>query len=397
MSDLSEYFYNHPDVKYINLNGRQYIIVGTAHISNESAKLVHDIIENEKPDTVCVELDQKRFDALSDHKRWESTDLKELIKKKQLTTLLINIVLASYQKKLGLKLGTAPGIELIEAVKTAMKNNINVALCDRDIRITLQRTWKSMPFFQKVKLLSASLATIFDKEEITEEKMKEIRNKDVLSELFTELGSRMPVLKKVLIDERDIYISQKILAAEGQKIISVVGAGHVEGIVKQLCESKPQEIAVLEEVPISNSFIKYVGWVIPIMIISSIVYIGATKGISTASENLLSWILINGIPSAVGAIFALAHPLTILSSFLAAPFTALSPLIGVGYVASFIQALNSPPKVKEFSSVTDDINKVKLWWQNKLLRVLLVFIFTGIGGVIGTYFATYQIIQNVLN
>jgi len=89
------------DVQIVNKNGREFIIVGTAHISRQSADLVKEVITNEKPDTVCIELDEKRFKALSEKNRWENLDLKTIIKEKQLSTLLMNLVLASYQKKLG--------------------------------------------------------------------------------------------------------------------------------------------------------------------------------------------------------------------------------------------------------------------------------------------------------
>ncbi|MFH1197578.1 MAG: TraB/GumN family protein [bacterium] len=385
------------DVNKIKIEDKEYIIIGTAHISKKSAELVHDIILKEEPDAVCIELDNQRFAALSEQHRWDAMDLKEIIKKKQLTTLFINILLAAYQKKLGVKLGTTPGIELIEAVKTAQSLNIPVVLCDRDVKITLRRTWNSMSFWQKIKFLSVSIASLFDKREITEEKLNEIKDKDIISELINDLGAQLPVLKRVLIDERDVYISQKMLETKGRKIVSVVGAGHVEGIMQKLNTRLNSDLTLLDQIPNSSNFLKIFGWSFPLLVLASLIYIGFDQGVSTASNNLIYWILITGIPSAIGAIFAFAHPLTILSSFFAAPITSLSPVLGVGYVAALVQALLSPPRVKEFHSVTDDINKFKLWWENKLLRVLLVFILSSIGGVIGTYLGTYEILTNALN
>ncbi len=188
---------NYPvDVRIVNDEEREYIIVGTAHISRKSADLVREVIEKEKPDCVCVELDPQRFKALSEQKRWESLDLKTLINEKQLTTLIINILLSSYQKKLGEKLGVTPGIELLEATKTAKELGIPIELCDREIRITLRRAWNSMSLFQKVKLITSGFAGIFEKQELTEEKLEEIKDKDALSEMMNELGKSMPVLKE---------------------------------------------------------------------------------------------------------------------------------------------------------------------------------------------------------
>ena len=169
------------DVSIVKDEEREYIVIGTAHISKKSANLVREVIEKEKPDCVCVELDSQRFKALSEKKRWESLDLKTLIREKQLTTLIINILLSSYQKKLGEKLGVTPGIELLEATSTAKELNLPIELCDREIRVTLRRAWNSMTFWQKLKLITSGFAGIFESQEMTEEKLDELKQKDVLT------------------------------------------------------------------------------------------------------------------------------------------------------------------------------------------------------------------------
>jgi len=383
------------DVIEITQNGREFILIGTAHISQQSADLVRKVIEEEKPDVVCVELDEKRYQSLSDKKKWEELDLKNVIKEKQLSTLMINILLASYQKKLGEKLGVNPGVELLEAAKTAKENNIPIELCDRDVRITLRRAWNSMSFWQKIKFLTAGLAGVFEKEELSEEKLTELRKTDVLNEMMTELGKVMPVLKSVLIDERDIYLAQKIKESKGNKVIAVVGAGHLNGIVAQLNNGKQEDLAKYEIIPPVSPLLKGIGYAIPVIIIGAILYIGITKGASAAGDNAIYWILANGIPSALGSALAYGHPLTVLVSFLAAPFTSLTPLIGAGYVAAFVQLMLVPPKVKEFQTVSEDVMKAKNWWKNRLLRILLVFLLSGIGSAIGTYVGMFEIVKNL--
>ncbi len=385
------------DVRLVDIENRRIFIIGTAHISKQSANLVREVIETEKPDTVCVELDEKRFQALSEKSRWEELDLKSLIKQKQLSTLLINILLSSYQKKLGEKLGVTPGIELLEAAKTTKEMNIPIELCDREVRITLRRAWNSMSFFQKLKLISSGFAGIFEEEEITEERLEEIKQKDVLSELMNELGKSMPVLKKVLIDERDAYLATKILESKGDKVVAVVGAGHVDGIEAALKERKKANLKEIEIIPPMSPLWKWIGWGIPAIIIASIFYIGFDKGISAAGNNALYWVLANGIPCAFGAIIALANPITIITAFISAPFTSLTPLIGAGYVTAFVQAYYRPPIVREIQTVTNDISKPVMWWKNKLLRVFLVFILTGLGSALGTYVGAYKIVSNLFN
>jgi pheromone shutdown-related protein TraB len=254
-----------------------------------------------------------------------------------------------------------------------------------------------MNLWQKSKFLSVGLGGLFEKQELTEEKLSELRNKDVLSEMMDEIGKAMPVLKKVIIDERDRYIAQKMKNSAGKKIVSVVGAGHVKGILKFLESNNEIDLKSIEIIPEPSLASKSLGWGFPLIIIASIFYIGFSQGITEAGNNALFWILACGIPSAVGALISIAHPVTILASFLSAPITSLSPLIGVGYVAAFVQAYMQPPLVKEFQEVSKDFRKVSNWWKNRLLKVMLVFILSSIGGVIGTSVGFFEIVKNVFN
>jgi len=383
------------DVQVLRVDGREIFLIGTAHVSKESVDLVRRVIANEKPDCVCVELDEKRYKALSGRKRWESLDLKEIIRKKQLATLLVNLVLASYQKKLGMQLGVMPGAELLEATREAEKHSIPVSLCDRDVRVTLRRAWHETSFFKKGYLLATLMVSLFDTTEITVEKLEQLKKKDVLSELMSELGEAMPELKKVLIDERDIYLAEKIKMSSGRKLVAVVGAGHVEGIKNRIGEDHSQMLPAISTFPPVSSSVKRLGWTIPLLIIGALVAIGIQKGTGAAGANLLYWILANGIPSAIGALLAWAHPLTIASAFAAAPITSLTPVIGAGYVTAFVQVFVCPPVVKEFETVAEDMSTVAGWWRNKLLRVFLAFLLPGLGSLIGTWVGGVEILSNL--
>ena len=353
------------------------------------------MIESEEPDCVCVELDEKRFKALSDRSKFASLDIKEIIKRKQLSTLLINLMLSAYQKKLGNQLGVLPGTELLAAAQLAQEKNIPVHLSDRDVRVTLRRAWHATSFFKKSYLLASIFASLFDKTEITEEKLADLKKKDVLSELMNELGEMLPDLKKVIIDERDIFLAEKIKEARGDKIVAVVGAGHVEGIKRVIARDNSTVLAEISAFPPVSGFWKAVGWTIPAVIIASLVAIGVQKGGAEAGANLMYWILANGVPSAIGAMLALAHPLTIIGAFAAAPVTSLTPVIGAGYVTAFIQVMVRPPVVMEFETVLDDMSTVSGWWRNKLLKVFLAFLLPGFGSMIGTYLGGYEIISNL--
>jgi pheromone shutdown-related protein TraB len=383
------------DVHVVELEGREFVLVGTAHISRESVDLVREVIEKEEPDCVCIELDDRRYQALSRQQRFESLDLKQVIRAKQLATLMLNLVLVSYQRYLGLKLGVQPGTELLEAARTAEERGIPVALCDRDIRVTLRRAWRSLPWYRKLLLLSSMLAGIFEKPELTEEDLRELRQQDVMSKLMQELGSAFPGLKTVLIDERDAYLTERIRQASGERIVAVVGAGHVDGMRRALAGGGQVDLEGLEVTPAVSPVWKWIGWGIPAVILGSLLLIGLRQGAAAAGENLLFWILINGIPSGLGAVAALAHPATIGAALVAAPITSLTPVIGAGYVAAFVQAYFKPPLVSELKEVSQEIGSLAGWWRNRLLRIFLVFVFTTLGSLFGTYVGGFEIVSNL--
>lgn len=385
------------DVAVVTLGERTVLLIGTAHISQHSVDLVREVIAAEKPDTVCIELDEKRYQALARKQQWDGLDLKQVIRSKQLATLLVNLLLASYQKKLGGRLGVMPGSELLAAAQAAEEQGIRTVLCDRDVRITLRRAWHGTSLWKKCSLVVTLLTSIFDDTELDEERLAELRRQDVLSELIREVGAAMPEAKQALIDERDIYMAEKIKAAPGRRLVAVVGAGHLEGIRCRLPEDHAAELAEIETIPPVSRFWKIAGWSMPVLILLSIALVGIQKGIGAAGGLLGYWALAHGIPAALGAILAWAHPATVLSVFAAAPFTSLSPLIGAGLVAALVQVMSRPPVVREFESAGSDMASFAGWWQNRLLRIFLVFFLSDFGSALGTWFGGYQIITSLFS
>jgi pheromone shutdown protein TraB len=113
-------------------------------------------------------------------------------------------------------------------------------------------------------------------------------------------------------------------------------------------------------------------------------FYGDQKAIADAA---IAWILANGLLSAIGALLALGHPLTIVTAFVAAPITSLNPTIGAGMVTGLVQAFIASPTVRDLENVAEDLAHLRGWWSNRVTRVLLVFLFSSIGSAIGTIVA----------
>jgi len=384
------------DVHRVDVAGRTIFLVGTAHVSQRSVDLVREVIGRERPDAVCIELDEGRYTALSEKKQFEEQDLRTVLKKKQLATLMLNLVLASYQRRLGLKLGVAPGSELLEAARVAEEHEIPFILCDRDVRITLRRAWQSISWWQRLRLLGEVSVGVFEDAEISEDELERIRDQDVVTEVMNELGRMMPDLKRVLIDERDAYLAHEILETSGERIVAVVGAGHIAGMKERLEREVRADMDEITSIPADSKGWKIFGWSIPLLIIGSIAAIAVTQGAEAAGENAMIWFLANAIPSGIGALVALGHPLTVVTAALSAPFTSLTPLIGAGYVAAFAQLWAQPPRVSDFGTIGDDLSVPRRWWQSRLLRIFLVFVLTTLGSLIGTWGGGFGVLRNLL-
>lgn len=389
------------NIKRLNLNGKEIILLGTAHVSKESIEEANEIIEQEKPDKVGIELDTGRYENLKNPESWKNIDISKVLKEKRGWVLLANLALSSFQKRMGAGVGVKPGDELKAAAEKATSLNIPIELIDRPIQITLRRAWAKNSFWGKCKLLSVLVSAIFDKEEISSEEVENLKNSNEMDQMMDELANYLPTVKSVLIDERDEYLASKIWQSfencNAQKMVAVVGAGHLPGIIKHLnnfsqnnTQPNTEEISI---VPPPSNFSKFLGWLIPIAILALIVAGFFKGGAETSVEMLLNWWLINGALAAVGAILALAHPVTILVSFMGACVTAINPFIGIGIVAGLVQAWISKPKVNDMENLMNDANSLKGFYKNRILKVLLVFILVSIGGSIGTFAAIPSLIS----
>lgn len=378
------------NITRIRDGNKEFIFVGTAHVSRQSAKQVKEIIEAEQPDSVCVELDEQRYASISENNRWKNMDVFQLIKQKKATLLLMNLAISSFQKRLAKQFGIQAGQEMIQGIESAKAVGAELVLADRNIQVTFARIWKSVGLWGRIQLLMQILLSIFSNEKISEEELEKMKSKDMVNAMLQDFTEHFPRLKTPLIDERDQYLAQKIKEAPGNKIVAVLGAAHVPGIVKEI--KRDHDLSQLTRVPPKSKIPKLIGWMIPIVILSIIV-ITFLSNPDAGMQQTISWFLWNGSLSALGAAVAFGHPLAVLTALVAAPITSLNPLLAAGWFAGFVQAILRKPNVQDFEDLAEDIHSVKGFWNNKVTRILLVVVMANIGSSFGTFIGGADVVR----
>ncbi|MCU0913932.1 MAG: TraB/GumN family protein [Planctomycetes bacterium] len=373
-----------PRVTHVRVEDRDIYLVGTAHISKESVADVRTTIEQVRPEAICVELCPARHQAMTQADNWRKMDIFKIIRQKKAVFLLAQLIMSSFYRRLGEKLGVQPGAEMLEGVRLASETGAQLVLADRDIEITLKRVWGYLGFWNKLKLAMQILMSSLFTEKIDTDVIEQLKQQDQLEAVMAEFARQFPEIKRRLIDERDTYLAQKIRTAPGGRVVAVVGAGHVEGIQSQIHRDQPLD--ELMKLPRKSLWGPLCAWGIPLLIVALIVY-GFTKGTAHGFQNIGIWVVVTGGFAAVGAAAALAHPATIVSAFLAAPLTTLHPLLAAGWVAGIVQAFFRRPKVSDLEDLPEAIGSLKGFWTNPVTRILLIIALSNLGAFIGVLIA----------
>ena len=378
------------NITRLEINGKEITLIGTAHVSKQSAEQVKEVIEQERPDSVCIELDEQRYQSITDGNKWQEMDIFKVIKQKKASLLLMNLAISSFQKRMAKQFGINAGQEMIQGIESAKDVGAELVLADRNIQITFARIWGNIGLKGKAMLLTQVVYGIFSKETITEEELEKMKQKDMINAMLQEITESFPRLKKPLIDERDQYLAQKIKDAPGEKIVAIPGAAHVPGITREI--HKEQNLEALTKRPPKSKAPKVIGWAIPIVIIA-LIAMTFFQNPDAGVQQIWSWLLWNGSLAGIGTIIALGHPLAVLTAVVAAPFTSLNPFLAAGWFAGFVQAYMKKPVVRDFENLADDVTSVKGFWDNKVTRVLLVMVLANLGSSLGTFIAGADVVR----
>ena len=381
-------------VQQIAIDDREVFLVGTAHVSPQSVRDTNETIEAVEPDTVCVELCEARYQNLENQDSWRKLDIFQVLREGKAALLLSSFLMHSFQRRIAQRFGIEPGAEMRAAIAQARERGARLELIDRDIQISLKRTWSSLGFWQRMKVMTQLTGSVFVGDDLDEEDIEKLRDSGNLSDLMSALAEALPTVKGTLIDERDAYMAEKLRQSAGPRTVAVVGAGHLPGISG--AAGAEYDLEELEQMPDPPVWPRVVAWLAPILIVGLFAYGLVWGDRERTVESVYIWVALNGGLAALGAAIALAHPVTILTAFAAAPLTSLNPLMAAGWVAGLVQAVLRRPLVADMENLADSLSSVRGFWTNRLTRVLLVVVLCNLGSVLATFIAGSWIVGRTI-
>jgi len=377
--------------KSIQVWDTECVLLGTAHISKQSAAQVKAEIASGGYDAIAVELCENRYQKMRNPDRFADTDLWQVIRQGKTGMMMANLALGAYQKRLAEELDIEPGVDMQTAIEAANATGLDLFLIDRDIGVTLKRVTRSLSLWRALEMFAGLLNSVLSRQKISEAAINRLKQGDLLESALTEFANKSPDLYVPLIQERDRYMAARLQQLAGtdapRRMLVVVGAGHVAGMSRCLEEPAGDVSATLRtlsEVTTGFSWLKVIPWLVVGLILLGF-GIGFYRSPELGLQMMTDWVLLNGGLSGIGALLAGAHPLTLLTAIVAAPITSLNPMIGAGMVCGLVEAGLRKPKVADFVHLRDDAASFRGWWHNQVTRTLLVFALTTLGSALGTY------------
>lgn len=384
-------------------------ILGTAHVSQQSVADVEAAVRAVKPQAICIELCQPRYDALRDPDRWRRLDLAKLIKDKKIGLLVSSLVLSAFQKKIGATAGVEPGAEMVRAADIAEQKGIPLFLSDREVRITLVRAWRRVGFFSRMWLASTLFASLLVRDEIDEQEVERLKQEDVLSDLFDNLPARYNSIKKVIIDERDQFLAEKIRQAATEagagkrgkiRVLAVVGAGHLSGIESALKNKESVDLSELQKLPAKSKVKDILSWSVASVLILAVSYLIGDRKPADIWNLLLFWVACRSGGAGIGAIVGGARPLTILVTVAAAPISIFLLGSRLWMFSALTELWADKPRVEDFENIARDTDSASLLfrslYRNRVLNLFWIIFTVSMGLTLGNLIFFSEFVRTLL-
>ncbi len=377
----------------LTVNGIEYTLLGTAHVSAVSVEAVKKAIDSNKFDTIAVELDVNRHKQLTEDSNLQKLDIFQIIKEDKIGLVAANLSLAAYQRRLADQLGIEPGAELKAAALEAKARNLRCELIDRDAGITLKRAWARLGFFKRSQLAAGLGASLLSSEEIDEQEIEQLKEGDMLESSFGEFAKQTPELYETIIHERDKYMAAKLLLLAKQsdvkRVLAVVGAGHLKGLAVEMQQNNTEHESAIQNLEHLKkpSNIPWFSIILISVLLFGFYWGYQQGGVSLAGTLLLQWILITGLGGLIGCIAAKGHWLSCIAAFIVSPITPLHPALSSGMVSAYVEAKMHKPTYQDLLDLRNDTTEISGWWKNRFARVLVNFILTNMGTALAVWVA----------
>jgi len=392
-------------IERVQRDGVEYVVLGTAHVSKVSVDAVDALLANEPFDAVAIELCDSRAQSMRDPEAFKQMDLFKVIRQGKAGMVAASLVLSTFQKRLADQSGIQPGAEMKAAMDGADRRGLPLWLVDREVGTTLKRAWHSVGFWQRFGLLGGLLASVFEREAIEQEEIEKLKQGDLLESAFNEFASESKPLYQSLIGERDAFMAARLreeatrsATTESRRVLVVIGAGHLKGLTGLLREQQDDPatiVAALASTPPKARWPKWIALILVLLVFAAIGY-AFHRNTALGAQALRDWVLYTGCFSALGALIAGGHPLSIIAAFIAGPIKPFRPGIPSGGISAMVEAWARRPRVVDFDTLRDDIGHWSGWWKNRVARTLLNFFLVCIGTIIGEYSAGIHIFKSLL-
>ena len=246
---------NEPVEIHVGVQGEPFLYADMENLLNDLNKIKQ--ITTISIDTNCTLLSKEILNRLAHNKKLQFNFSLDSLDERLAKTIAgspaynlnhIQEIISYASKKLGNVVGATPGDEMLTAIKEAKKRNLEVALIDQDIEITLSRFSKALSWKEKWMFLKDIFNSIFRKKKVLAEykelgldletlDLTQVPSNKFITILTTAMKKKYPNIYRVLVSERNSFMVRTLVKMRKKypekKIIAVVGAGHVEGMEKE--------------------------------------------------------------------------------------------------------------------------------------------------------------------